>query len=103
MSHDIVLILSASTIRSFAIGALSVFFGLYLASLGLSEFQIGVVIAAGLAGMATGTLLTSLVADRLGRRKSFLTIAPKTSSKLIRVIIIRILRAKLLFLQSANP
>ncbi len=75
MPRDTLLILTASTLRSFAVGALSVFFGLYLALLGLTEIQIGVVIAAGLAGMAAGTLVTGLVADRLGRRKSFLAIA----------------------------
>lgn len=74
MNRDVVLILAASTLRSVAIGGLGVYFGLYLASLGFTEFQIGVVIAAGLAGMATGTLIVGLNADRFGRRKSFLLI-----------------------------
>ncbi len=75
MHRDTLLLVTASTLRSFAVGALSVFFGLYLASLGLGELQIGIVIAAGLAGMAAGTLITGLVADRVGRRRSFLVIA----------------------------
>ena len=69
------LILIATTIRSAAIGGLSVLFGLYLGSLGFDEFQIGLLIAAGLAGMAVGTGTAGFLADRLGRRKSLIVIS----------------------------
>ncbi len=69
------LILVATTLRSAAIGALSILFGLYLGSLGFDEVQIGVLIAAGLGGMAVGTGIAGVVADRLGRRRSLLLIS----------------------------
>jgi MFS family permease len=68
-------ILAASGLRSVAIGGLSVIFGLYLAASGLSEIWIGAVIAAGLAGMAVGTLVVAHSADRWGRRKSLLVLS----------------------------
>jgi MFS family permease len=75
MNRDFKIILGTSFIRSFAISALSVFYGLYLAALGLDEVKIGFLIASGLLGMAVGTLLVTRIADRTGRRKSltFLT------------------------------
>jgi MFS family permease len=48
---------------------------LYLGSLGFDEFQIGVLIAAGLAGMAVGTGAAGFLADRFGRRKSLVLIS----------------------------
>jgi MFS family permease len=69
------LVLVATTIRSAAIGALSILFGLYLGSRGFDEVQIGVLIAAGLAGMAVGTGAAGFLADRFGRRKSLVLIS----------------------------
>ena len=69
MKSDERLLLTSTFIRSFAISGLSIFFGLYLASLGLDETRIGLLISAGLSGMATGTLVASKAADRIGRRK----------------------------------
>lgn len=70
MSRDLKIIFISSSARSFAISALSVFYGLYLAALGLDEVAIGYLIASGLLGMAAGTLLAVKTADRVGRRKS---------------------------------
>jgi MFS family permease len=70
MSSDLRIVFITSFVRSFAISALSVFYGLYLAALGLSEVEIGFLIATGLLGMAVGTLLAGRTADRIGRRKS---------------------------------
>ena len=70
MTRDLHLILVSSTLRAVAVGALSIAYGLYLAALGLEEFEIGLCIAVGLAGMAAGTLIAGVFADRIGRRKS---------------------------------
>jgi MFS family permease len=70
VSNDLKIVFIASFVRSLAISALSIFYGLYLAALGLNEIWIGYLIASGLLGMAVGTLLATNTADRLGRRKS---------------------------------
>lgn len=70
MSRDLRVIFISSFIRSLAVSGLSVFYGLYLAELGLNEVWIGLLIASGLLGMAVGTLLATNRADRIGRRKS---------------------------------
>jgi MFS family permease len=70
MSRDLKLVFIASFIRSSAISALSVLYGLYLASLGLTAAEIGFLVSSGLLGMALGTLLAARSADRIGRRKS---------------------------------
>jgi MFS family permease len=69
------IILAATTLRSAAIGALSILFGLYLGSLGFDEIQIGVLIAAGLGGMAVGTGIVGVLGDRVGRRKSLVLVS----------------------------
>jgi MFS family permease len=58
----------AAWLRSFAIGLLGVVLGVFLYREGLSTIAIGLVIAAGLAGAAVGTVFVTLAADRLGRR-----------------------------------
>ncbi|HWP83173.1 MAG TPA: MFS transporter [Bacteroidota bacterium] len=70
MNRDLTIVLLTSCVRSIAISALSVFYGLYLAALGLSEVEIGFLIASGLLGMAVGTLIAARFADSVGRRKS---------------------------------
>jgi MFS family permease len=66
--RDLVLINAAGFLRSFGVGLLGVVLGIYLFRLGLSSSEIGFVIAAGLVGSAVATVVTSLVADRLGRK-----------------------------------
>ena len=56
----------------FAYGALSVVLALYLAQVGLSSGQIGLLITATLVGDAVISLLIAGVADRIGRRKMLL-------------------------------
>ena len=70
MPRDLVLISLGAFLRALAVGEVSVFFALYLASLGYDEVRIGLALTAGLAGMAAGTLVSGLLADRLGRRLS---------------------------------
>ena len=73
--RDLALINAAGFLRSFGVGLMGVVLGIYLFRLGLSSFAIGLVIAVGLAGSAVATVLVSLVADRGGRRSSFLVLS----------------------------
>lgn len=67
-------IYSAVLARSLATGMMGVLLGIYLASLELDAKAIGVVIGAGLAGAAFGTLLVTFFSDRFGRRRTLLAI-----------------------------
>lgn len=62
-------------LRTFGYGYLAVALGLYLQQLGLSSFQVGVVLTAAVAGSALMNILWSLVADRFGRRRAIATMA----------------------------
>jgi MFS family permease len=66
--RNLTIIYFAAWMRSFAIGLLGVVLGVFLYREGLSTIAIGLVIAAGLAGAAVGTVFVTLAADRLGRR-----------------------------------
>jgi len=72
-TRDLALINAAGFLRSFGVGLMGVVLGIYLFRTGLTSFEIGLVIAVGLAGAALATVLVSMVADRVGRR-SFLLI-----------------------------
>jgi hypothetical protein len=67
--RDLALINTAGFLRSFGVGLTGVVLGIYLSRLGHSSLEIGIVIAAGLAGSAFATVVMSLVADRMGRRR----------------------------------
>jgi len=69
-NRDLALVNTAGFLRSLGVGLLGVVLGIYLFRLGLSSFAIGLVIAAGLAGSASATVVVSFAADRLGRRHS---------------------------------
>jgi MFS family permease len=66
------LLFSTRIVRLFAYGFLSVVLVLYLAQLGLSEAQIGLLLTLTLAGDAVVALWITSVADRLGRRRMLL-------------------------------
>jgi MFS family permease len=68
-------LLAARTLRTFGYGYLAVVLGLYLATLGLDPFVIGLVTAAAIAGSAAMTVAWSLAADRFGRRRTVMTMA----------------------------
>src|SRR6516225_9457810 len=72
-TRDLALANAAGFLRSFGVGLLGVVLGIYLSRVGLSSLEIGFVIAAGLAGSALATVVTSVAADRMGRR-SFLVL-----------------------------
>ena len=69
------LLYAAAFLRALATGMVGVLAGLYLARRGLPASAIGIVIGAGLAGMAAATLGVTLRADRLGRRRTLIALA----------------------------
>src|ERR1700739_3714422 len=66
--RNLSLIYIAAWMRSFGIGLLGVVLGIFLYREGFSSTAIGLVIAAGLAGSAAGTVFITFNAHRLGRR-----------------------------------
>ena len=66
MSRDLLIINTAAFLRSFTFGLTGVVLGIYLFRVGLSSFNIGVVIAAGLVGSALATIGVTARADRAG-------------------------------------
>ena len=67
--RDLALINAAGFLRSFGVGFMGVVLGIYLFRSGMSSTAIGLVIAMGLAGSASATVLMTLTADRLGRKR----------------------------------
>ena len=67
---DIALLFSTRVIRLFCYGFLSVVLALYLADVGLTETQIGLLFTLTLAGDAVISLRLTTSADRWGRRKT---------------------------------
>ena len=67
--RNLSIIYLAAWLRSFGIGLLGVVLGIFLFREGYSSTAIGMVIAAGLAGSAAGTVFITFKADRLGRRR----------------------------------
>jgi len=63
-------LLAMRVLRGFAYGYVGVSLGLFLAALRLDDAQIGLVFAAAMAGAAVTTIAWSVLADRLGRRRS---------------------------------
>lgn len=68
-TRDAYLLIAARALRLFAFGFLSVLFALYLAALGFSAVQIGILFTTALAGGAVTTVLVSHAADRWGRKR----------------------------------
>jgi len=77
--RNLALIYAAAWLRSFGIGFLGVVLGVFLYREGLSSTAIGLVIAAGLAGAATGTVFITFKADRLGRRPTLFVLSLLTA------------------------
>ena len=73
-SRNLILIYLAAWQRSFGIGLLGVVLGVFLYREGFSSTNIGLVIAAGLAGSAVATTFVAFRADRLGRRKTLVVL-----------------------------
>jgi MFS family permease len=62
-------------VRALATGMAGVLAGLYLTRLRLTPAQVGVVIGAGLTGAALASLLATVAADRIGRRRFLILLA----------------------------
>jgi MFS family permease len=77
--RNLALIYTAAWMRSFGIGLLGVVLGVFLYREGYSSTAIGLVIAAGLAGAATGTVFITFKADRLGRRRTLFVLSLLTA------------------------
>jgi MFS family permease len=69
------LLYAAAFLRALATGMVGVLVGIYLAKLDFDPATIGVIVGAGLAGGAVATLVTTLVGDRVGRRRVLLVLA----------------------------
>jgi len=69
LSPDGRLLFATRMVRLFAYGFLAVVLGLYLAAIGLSDTQIGLVLSLTLLGDAVISLPITIIADRLGRRR----------------------------------
>lgn len=57
-------------LRTFAYGYLAVVLAVYLARLGYDDIRIGLIVSAAVAGSAAMTVLWTLLADRVGRRRT---------------------------------
>ena len=68
-------LLACRALRTFGYGYLAVALGLYLQQLGLSAFQVGIVLTAAVAGSTLMNVLWSVAADRYGRRRTAATMA----------------------------
>src|SRR6202795_4823275 len=75
LSRDLLLINAAVFLRSFTSGLTGVVLGIYLFRVGVSSFNIGMVIAAGLAGSALATVGVTTHADRSGRRRTLVVLS----------------------------
>lgn len=72
------LILLTTSLRSFAVGFISVMLALYLKETGLDPVRVGAVLAAVVGGNAFFTTLASLFADHFGRKRSFMALSMLT-------------------------
>ena len=73
--RDLIIINIAAFLRSFGVGLMGVVLGIYLSRYGYSAFEIGAVIATGLAGAALATTAVGFTADRVGRKRSLFVLS----------------------------
>ena len=84
--RDLAILYASAWLRSFGIGLLGVVLGVFLFREGFSASAIGLVIAAGLAGAAAGTVFVTLRADLLGRRRTLFVLSLLTATGLVALI-----------------
>src|SRR5207245_9879896 len=75
MTQDGKLVLVEKAVRTVPYGFLGVLFSVYLSQLGLDAFLIGVVLALTVASSAIYTLVASVFADHLGRKRTLVFFA----------------------------
>lgn len=73
--RDLRLLITASSLRSIANGLLGVIAGIYLAQLGLSPSELGLVLGAGVAGTAFTAAGVTFFGDRFGRKRGLFWLA----------------------------
>jgi MFS family permease len=75
VSSDRRLLYVATFLRALATGMIGVLAGIYLARLSFTPAAIGAILSAGLAGAAVALAVITFAGDRIGRRRSLITIA----------------------------
>jgi len=75
LTRDGKIILVEKAVRTVPYGFLGVLFSVYLSQLSFGTFQIGVVLALTVASSAIYTLIASIFADRLGRKRTLIFFA----------------------------
>jgi MFS family permease len=79
LTRDSLLIYVAAFLRSSAVGLVGVILAIALTEAGVSVAGTGLVIGAGLAGIAVMTLVVTFTADRLGRRRTLVALSALTT------------------------
>ncbi len=74
IEHDLRLILWIQAVRAFLYGFGAVILGSALARSGATDFQVGLIGAAILAGMALSAIAVGFAGDRVGRRRSYMVL-----------------------------
>ena len=75
LTRDSLLIYVAAFLRSSSVGLIGIVLAIALTQAGVSVAGTGVVIGAGLAGIAAMTLVVTLAGDRLGRRRALIALS----------------------------
>lgn len=75
LSRDGKKLLLTRALRTFGYGYLAVILAIYLEALGIEPFLIGVILTGAIAGSAAMTIVWSLLADRIGRRRTAVIMA----------------------------
>ena len=79
LSRPLLLIYAAGFLRALGVGFLGVVLGVYLSRVGVSATRIGLVVGAGIAGMATATAVVSWAAARIGCRPTLIGLSVLTA------------------------
>jgi MFS family permease len=74
-TRDLAVLYGAAFLRALGVGLFGVVLAVFLARVGANATQIGLVIAAGLAGGTAATALLAIGADALGRRRTLVLLA----------------------------
>ena len=75
LPRDAALVCAAGGLRAAAVSLIGVLIALHLASRGLTTGGVGLVIGAGMAASAAGTVVTGLRADAWGRRRTLIVLS----------------------------
>ena len=78
LTRDSLLVYLAAFLRSSSVGLVGVVLAIALTQAGVSVAGTGAVIGAGLVGIATMTLVVTIAADRLGRRRALIAVSVLT-------------------------